>query len=416
MNAAAADDGHIHLPIGEDPHEGDRPKLQLLKRTLIEKQRVAKNSLRYGGNEFASNIPTFLSAATKGDAGYIVATACAFSILGIIGYRGISQRAAYNEALEIWSEFESNFKSDPENAYDILEQRMQAKGLLFSGIPEHNLQNFRRTEHRANAIKQGFWDDPKLTQKLDHDEEHDVFVSQSILDAYQKNGVASAFAVTSGKLYDTSIKDVVNYAAPKAEALQQSYFMIVDKGVDGSMSFLGDQIKDGLKNVFKGATYKDIGGGIKSMFIGARDFRIFAHKARERKRIRPQSPDIPEIRIEENADVLVHADENLISELQTTRADLRQHYKDGKIMSAALTAESGFCTAHFYEAAHAIDEGDWINLGVSTYSLMMASGAFAYLGRQVSSILDVVNSRRARMTELYGEIEGQVAERAPILS
>ena len=190
---------------------------------------------------------------------------------------------------------------------------------------------------------------------------------------------------------------------------QEKYFNAVDTGAE----YIKEQIQDGGKNIVTLQTYKDILNGFKSAATSAYYFKIFNHRSRDRYRITPSHPELTEPRLEDNPIAVERADDELIEEIKLTRKQIIQTHQDGKLITGAFGFEAAFMGLHFQEAAHAAEDGDGWNLLVSTYSIMMASGAFAYLGRQVTSLFHVANSRRYHMAEQYKLAEDQYTQRAP---
>ena len=392
-----------NLPMGEDPRESNERKLRLLKRTLIEKRSEYYGSIRSAGNELLSNVPTFITVGSKGDAGYVVAAALGLAIAGIIGYRGNTQKKEYKRALQIWSAFERDSEQDLEQAFEAMANSMQEEGLLFEGIPKHNLQHFRDTEHRMAAQKYGILNKDGNTS----DEKSEHGFSDADIRTIEKRGLVGALEILALKAYTSSPKDIVQAVAPRVENAQAKYA----HGVDVLAEYVADQIKDGGKNVTKATTYTNIAKGFRAAAVGLRDYEVFSHRARKSKRIRGSHPDLAGTLIEEESLAYEVVDREKLERVSIIRNDLRRHHKDGKLLTTAFGCETGFFAAHAYEANHAIQDGDWWNLAVSSYSIMMASGAYSYLGREVSAILDAVQGRRGRLAEAHHDAEAQYGER-----
>ena len=155
------------LPFGEGAWD-ENDNVQLLKRALIERQREWKDGLQKAGNEIASNIPTFMAAGSKGDAGYIVASIGGGLVAAAIIWRANNQRKKFLETLKIWVEFTNNCRTQsPKKAHKILRRRMDNSGLLFSGIPQHDVRSFNRIDFIKTAEQNNLWyDKPSLKERL----------------------------------------------------------------------------------------------------------------------------------------------------------------------------------------------------------------------------------------------------------
>lgn len=382
------------LPVGEgywDEHD----HVQLLRRALMATENEWKDSIRKAGNEMASNMPTLLAIGIKGDAGYWFAGACGLGIAGAIGYRGYRQNKRFNRTLEIFVEFMNNRSVNPDMAKDVLEKRIRSSGLLFSGIPDNDLSKFDENHYIAIADKRGLW--------------------------YNKNYLTE-------RLYRRALPN----GSQRVEVSPESVSNFSRKALKTSGHFLLEQGADFFNNPFNPQTWRNIGKGSVDLCILVYEFRNTVSRNRAYQDMVKAHPEFEAIKIEEHDHVHDAADHNILQEIKVTKADLGEQKRDGMIMGAAFTMEAGFMGAHAYEVAHAghtlFEENfsdavhadhsheSWIDtpeaaVGLGIYSIFMASGAFAYLGREIASIKDTLQSRRARvLNELYPQAMEQYRE------
>ncbi len=378
------------LPIGEgywDEHD----HVQLLRRALIATENELQDSIRKSANEVASNIPTLMAIGLKGDWTYWVAGAAGAYIAGSIGFRGYRQNARFNRALNIFVEFKNNQYINPDMAKEVLDKRMRSSGLLFSGVPEADLSKFDENHFIAVADKRGLWYNKN-------------YLTKSVHRRALPNGREKVFASP----------EVAKGHCRKA------------LGIAGH--FLWEQIVDLKENPTSAQTWKNIGRGFVDTGILAFEFRNTVSRNRAYQDMVDAHPELAAITVEEHQHVQDAADHNILEEIRVTKRDIKEQKFDGGVMGLAFIAESVFMGMHGYETAHAgyeiyqeqfgeaaagttgphpEPEHSWIDepevaLGLSLYSIALASGAYAYLGREISSVKDTLQSRRAKvLKDLY---------------
>lgn len=376
------------LPIGEgywDEHD----HVQLLKRALMTTENEWRDSIRKAGNEMASNLPTLMAIGLKGDVGYWFAGACGLGIAGAIGYRGHRQNKRFERALKIFVEFANERTINPDRAREILDKRMRSSGLLFSGLPEQDLSQFSENHYIQVADKRGLW----------HNKNH---LSRTI----HRRALPDASAQ-------------MQVPAERANAFCSRALQAVRHG-------LKEQGQDLILNPFSVDTWKNVGRGGIDFFVLAYEFRNTVSRNRAYTEMVREHPEFGTITIEDHQHMRDAADHNILQEISVTKKDLKEQKTDGTIMATAFAFEAGFMTTHAYEAyeagketfhkyagheegaGHATDgHHTWIDepeaaLGLSIYSMFMASGAWSYLGREISSIKHTLQSRRARILhDLY---------------
>lgn len=389
------------LPIGEgywDEHD----HVQLLRRALMATENEWKDSLRKAGNEMASNLPTLLAIGVKGDAGYWFAGACGLGIAAAIGYRGHRQNQRFNRALGIFVEFMNNKSINPDIAKEVLDKRMRSSGLLFSGVPETDLSKFDENHYITIADRRGLW--------------------------YNKNYLSRR--LHSRALPDSSTQIEIS---PEFVAEQSR------KALNRAAHFVSEQILDCVNNPRSPETWKNVGRGAVDFVILSFEFRNRVSRDRVYKDMVKANPELGSgrIKIEDHEHVRAAADHNILEEISVTKADVIDQKRDGMVMNAAFAMEAGFMGAHTYEVGHAgqqlydkyvhgdesahsagsaHDDSSWMDspeaaVGLGLYSIFMASGAFSYLGREITSIKNTLQSSRARvLSNLYPRAMEQYQE------
>ncbi len=379
------------LPIGEgywDEHD----HVQLLRRALMATENEWQDSIRKAGNEMASNIPTLMAIGMKGDAGYWIAGACGLGIAASIGYRGHRQNQRFNRALTIFVEFMNNKSINPDMAKEVLDKRMRSSGLLFSGVPESDLSQFDENHYITIADKRGLW--------------------------YNKNYL-------SRRLHSRALPDPSKRVTISPEFVAEHS----RKAIKHAAKFLGEQALDCVNNPRSPETWKNIGRGAVDFAVLSFEFRNKVSRNRAYRDMVNANPELGggRITIEDHEHVRAAADHNILEEISVTKADVIEQKRDGMVMNAAFAMEAGFMGAHIYEVGHAGHQlydkhvhGDappqttandhdasWMDspeaaIGLGLYSIFMASGAFSYLGREITSIKNTLQSSRARvLSNLY---------------
>ncbi len=427
------------MPIGHDEWSQNE-KVKLLRRTLQEKRRAVRASIRAVKNEMASNLPTFYALATTGETSYAVAAACGLAIAAAISYRGYTQYKEFERSMQIWCEFRFNAKHNKESAVVILSDRMHHEGLLFAGVPD-NMGEFSHKEFTKAAEEMGLWDrkqgfgkaqnaislyDRKPTaQKLG-----DVWLATCHW-GYNYSVPGSAYALQ--KVWSTAKgvrlragKQGLEKAQSAAQKLGDAWLYTCHWGYNHSVpesahtlqkvwltagDTFAEQFYEGKDNVTKPETYKNIAKGLWTILRGLVEFKVLKNESREHKKVKPQSEELPNIRIEENRLVRNVVDSKSLDEVAEVRADFRRRLMDGKVIGIAHGAETGFVGSHAYEVVHACGEGDLWAIGLSLWSLGTVSGAYSFLGHELSSLFAVLTSLRARMLQLYPVIEQQYHDR-----
>ncbi|MBL4804203.1 MAG: hypothetical protein JKY71_05000 [Alphaproteobacteria bacterium] len=378
------------LPIGEG-YWDEQNHVQLLRRALMATEYELQDSVRKSANEIASNIPTLMAIGMKGDWTYWAAGAAGAYIAGAIGFRGYRQNNRFNRALKIFVEFKNNQYINPDMAKEVLDKRMRSSGLLFSGVPEADLSKFDENHYIAVADKRGLWYNKN-------------FLTKSVHRRALPNGRERIFA--SPEVAKGHCRKAMSVAG----------------------HFLWEQVVDLKENPTSKETWKNIGSGMVDSVILAYEFRNTVSRDRAYKDMVNAHPELGPITVEEHEHVRDAADHNILEEIRVTKRDIKEQKVDGAVMGSAFVAESIFMGTHAYEAAHAgheiyqeqfgeaaagttgphpAPEHSWIDepevaLGLSLYSIALASGAYAYLGREISSVKDTLQSRRARvLKELY---------------
>ena len=435
-----ADDLPEDLPLGEDVDD-EEDNVQLLQRAVLQRLDEWREARTRSGNEIASNIPTYIGIGLKGDAGLIAAGIGGTLVAGIIGWRGAQQKNKLVETLKIWVAYQNDVQAGRAQALALqmfrgnavgneaqagraqalanLNIRMNESGLLFSGIEEQDLSRFKPGELDrlcgGLAEKYGIWYDKttlgERVKKLrwpDQDKRLE----------------------TASWLHHHSLADMFRAAAASAKVIGH---------------YGWGQVRDIWRNPRSPETWKRIGTGLVDTPLLTYDIaRHFVDNARrlraEARHIDRQNgnptTDCPQtlqqIRIEEVGSIHGKVDGHLIAELQTTLDDLNRERRGGLWMTGAMAGETLFYAGHAWNAANAAAglvqpspataaetaaqtwmDHDGMALGLSLFSMALASGAWAHIGREISLIKDEVASRRARaFDELYPQIANQYSERA----
>ena len=406
------------LPLGEGPYDEENNE-QLLHRATLQRWKEWEEAKKRSGNEIVSNLPTYTALGVKGDLGYALAAAGGTFVAGIIGWRGYQQRRKLTETLKIWVEFKNNRALNPRQAFSILNERMNESGLLFSGI---NSKNFK--PHPPELLDEtftqlaksyGVWYDKKsLTEKI---------TSIRLPDAEQRFKIAFW-------LHSSSVSDIFETASASCSVI-------------GKYSF--EQFKDLKRNPTSLSTWKKIGIGL--LDTPGLTYDICKHHADSAGRwwktkqhvdnhdgaLKTNQPeDLQSLHIENVEAVRDKVDNHLLREVETTQQDFQNERRDGAWMLAAQAGETLFFGAHIHKAGtsaismvqeHALDTPPqhepetWMDhneaaFGLSLFSIFMASGAYAHIGHEISSIRKTMKSQRAKVfEELYPEIAAQYRDR-----
>jgi hypothetical protein len=461
------------LPIGEgywDEHD----HVQLLRRALMATENEWKDSLRKAGNEMASNLPTLLAIGVKGDAGYWFAGACGLGIAASIGYRGHRQNQRFNRALTIFVEFMNNKSINPDIAKEVLDKRMRSSGLLFSGVPKTDLSKFDEDHYITIADKRGLWYNKNyLSRRLhsralpDSSAEVEIspefvaqhsrkvlkktahFIGEQLLDfannprspeTWKNIGRGAVdFAILSFEFRNKVSRNRVYRDMVKAnpelgggritiedhEHVRAAADHNILEEISVTKADVIDQKRDGM--VMNAAFAMEAG------FMGAHIYEVghaghelydkYTHDEAESVEAAPvsvdcENPSVPPAITEGAQSDAADLPPPVTDELQ---GPPRQAF-DNAASPSDVAAEPSIqpCEAPSpnvltTEQTHQGNES-WMDdpeaaVALGIYSIFMASGAFSYLGREITSIKNTLQSSRARvLSNLYPRAMEQYQE------
>lgn len=398
------------LPLGEGLYD-ESDNVQLLKRALIEHYKEWFDSRRRRDNEFASNLPTFAFAALDlGNPTFTLASIGGATVVAAIQFRRSREAKKLKEALKIWTEYTAKIPHNPLQASLELKQNMQNAGLLFSGIPDHDITRF--SERIFNELAQKF----------------------------------------NAKSNENDLKSrILDLRFPNADQLREAAIWLKFIGIprvrQETVGFIREQIGDLLKNPLNPQIPKNVlKGAVDTALLSFRLMKDFAQATK--KRIKEKSSpslddnsdqiEAPQIRqhtstIDSSNRILQSADPVIIEQLRQRLEQAQRERVDGVVMGAAYAGETLFMGMHlsaFFGAANALSaeksvvattndpENSWMQnpaliVFLSAYSMALAWGAWGHIGREVSRIKDTLRSRAAQISEFSEIINQQGTKSAP---
>ena len=383
------------LPIGEgywDEHD----QVQLLYKALIATGGEKSESYQCAGFEFSSNLPTFAAAAATQSPGFLAASALGIAITGSILFRGRQQDKRYEDVLKIFVRWVNNKSRNPFEAAKILSQDIQNAGLLFSGLSKFDASNVDESYYIQDAKKRGLWYDA---------DELPLMIA----------GVRYPKVGENIELELPSFQDRLSTASIIAA------------------HFAKEQIVGFFTNPFNPKTWKNVARGVPDTFVILYELFNRTSKTQKYKEMLERNPELKStVRIEEHEVIHETVDSHIVQQIRDSKEDFKSLKWDARAMGAAFVCETGFYGAHIYEVYHALEkmnkyhdtEGNpigghvhenWVDnegltIGFAIYSMMMASGAYAYLAGEVGELRQKLESRRAEILKLYSIAEEQYAE------
>jgi hypothetical protein len=384
------------LPLGDGLYD-ESNNVQLLKRALIEHYKEWYDSRRRRDNELASNLPTFAFAAIDlGNPTFTLASIGGATVVGAIQFRRAREAEKLKQALKIWTEYDTKQKINPVQASRELKQNMQNAGLLFSGIPDHDITRF--SERTFSELAQKF----------------------------------------NAKSNERDLKSrILSLRFPNADQLRNAAlwvnFIGIPHGLQKTGHFILEQLGDLFKNPINVEIPKNVlKGAVDTGLLSFRLMKDFAQATRKRIKER-SSPSLDDnsspienqhiSTIDRSNRVLQSADPIIVAQLRQRLEQAQRERVDGAVMSAAYAGETLFMGMHLsacFGAANALSaeksvvaatndpENSWMQnptliLCLSAYSMALAWGAWGHIGREVSRIKDTLRSRAAQISE-FSEI------------
>ncbi len=424
------------LPLDEGFWD-KKDDVQLLKRALIEYYGSWHDGARRRNNELVSNLPTFFGAAVKADNSLLIGASIGGALVAAaIQWRSQREKNKLIDTLKIWIKFQNDLQHDPLNALDTLNKNMRDGGLLFSGIPEHNLNNFPEKKLIQAAKKFKVWYDKDFIEQKRNirlpkaEDFHGA--SRWISCVGIPKVLNNTCDLMSGRLnlFDKQHFPKWNIKLPTTEDFHDASRWIscvaTPTVLNGTCEFVSEQLSDLYKNP-RWSTFKTIGKGLKDTGpllckdIAGHFIQAARHKHSERKHLDPEHgtpitndrEDLQQIRIE-HCDVIMSAADPVYAErLFKVLKQAKSERFDGAVMGTANIGETVFMGMHGMEIFHAAQdliEGSteapetWMDnpfttITLSVGSICLALGAHRHIGAEVSHIRATLESRAAETSE-----------------